>query len=381
MKMLKMLVLLSMKGLLKIKATHSNENGSQENVEQMNGHPEIVVGLVLSIQESKLVQNLLISEKKVCWVLELSHRSGSSKKNSDRGIDHHDQCNCQNCDCKHNTSSRINSCEFPNTQERECWESDVVQSVKTSFDDRSVMVSEPNNFVSLDCSCSCHQLTNSFENGGQHKQRETNKEEENDTCHEDVGDLDVGQISNSLDTSKNQSFRSNIVLIGGVQTRVAQDIARRVRAFGGDSFHKSQFLQHLLNRDRNHRLALQDRGDFSASCLDIPVNHILHELDTDNTQRPHEILSPGSGDWWNQRDTHHGGESQVLEVDEKRSGIRGDVGRSGGVAENRHKRRHHQSETRNNGNRPSGVSSLHTLAVGHGCLDTGERIGSVCVIC
>lgn len=118
-----------------------------------------------------------------------------------------------------------------------------------------------------------------------------------------------------------------------------------------------------LHRDRDHRLVRKNGRHTTSRCLDVPVQHLLHESSPDDSKSPHEVLGPGCGYWWHFCHSHHCMDCQSLEVDEQRCCIGRNVRCCRRMAEKRHKRRDRESKTGNARNWPPCITRLHSSAV------------------
>jgi len=355
----------------------ADEHGLDEQVSEPWDDEPVGGSLELNVQETPLVESNRIRVEDVGGVL--VHGNGALR-NADhlgRGPGEYTDHGNDGQNGKDNKTGRVAHSQLPESQHHHLREANENNAEQDSLQHSLPSIAEVDKLVALHLASLDKTLTDVLEGKHADDGEKNEDDEEGVAGEEDVGRLDTGLESHTLDTTENQSFAAELSLGRSRVTTSHKTLGHtdsKVDCLDGTLRHAS-----LLDLDGlSSQLRQMGCGSAAGGAL-VPGGHLLQEIDADYAHGPLEVLRPGS-DNGRQGNSTHADEGLRLEVTKERHGVGGHVSSCVGVSESRRDGGCNQSQTRDDSGDPCDSLLVDRTAVGQLGFNAGSEVGGACVV-
>lgn len=358
-----------------------DEHGLESQVAKVGQDEVIGGGSELHVEEAPLVKCLGVREEDIGRVVVHDDGAAGNHNHLEGGPAERGRHSDQEKDSQDHQGSRIVLGELPQAHDGHGREPDEGKTEQDALEDREPAVAEVEELVAVHHLVLDGHLAGTLESGHGQTDKNDHQAEEGHASHENVGRLDAGAEGHTLDPVHDVTAGAGLdigatheVPLHGLPERLSdapRHHGHRALREAHTSFDKIQ--RSLLNLHGNGRKRVEDGGRSTTSGALVPGKDVLHELETNDSHAPLEILGPRH-DNRRQRHTSETKHGLGLEVTKEREGVGSDVGSGIVVTETRHDSRRCESQTSDNGSSPLDTKQIHRLSVGNISLHASNSV-------
>lgn len=345
-----------------------NEDALDEDVSKHWDDPVVARTLELHIEETPSIERSWVGVKNHDWAL--VHVDGVLSEADDlvRGPRKKGEGDEEENNGENNGSWGVTDGQFPQTEDGQLREANENNAVENSLEDNLPPLPELSELGSL---CEVEFLDAELKTKLKSDNDQDNEDDESDkeskASHEDICLFNSGKEGDTRDTSDINEFT---LAVSSLVTAALDDNV--LDGFDGSHSTLTEFNSTLHDLNVDSVEVLEQKIWLTTGGLDVPVEDVLHETDTDDTHTPNEILGPRSDNWW-KFDGDHGTDGLRLEVSEKGESIGSNMGSGVGVTQSRGDGRGCKTGSGNNSGDPANSVLMNSLAVRKLSLETSDR--------